>query len=66
MWMPIVMICANMYANSCTVVTSIGKYYDTKEECFEISIQKASSATNTPQIFYALPMCQEIAIGKEI
>tara|TARA_R100000329_G_scaffold131464_1_gene110709 strand:- start:170 stop:370 length:201 start_codon:yes stop_codon:yes gene_type:complete len=66
MWMPIVMICANIYANTCTVVTSVGKYYDTKEECFQVSIQKATAATDTPQIFYARPMCQEIVLGQEI
>ena len=66
MWMAIVMVCGNMYANSCTVITSINSYYNTKEECFEVSMQKASAATTSPQIFYALPMCQEINIGKDI
>ena len=62
------MLCGNMYANSCLVVTSknMKDYYATKEECFEVAVERTNFARATPQIFYALPMCQEIIIGKEI
>ena len=68
MWMTIVMLCGNMYANSCLVITSkdIDDYYATKEECFAVAISRAEFARATPQIFFALPMCQEIILGEEI
>ena len=68
MWMTIVMLCGNMYANSCLIVTSkdIEDYYATKEECFEVAIERANFAMATPQIFLAVPMCQEIILGEEI
>ena len=66
MWMAVVMMCANIYANTCTVVTTVGTYFDTQEQCFEVSTQKANAAVSTPQVFYALPMCQEIVLGQEI
>ena len=68
MWMTIVMLCGNMYANSCLVVTSkdIDDYYATKEECFEVAVGRANFAKATPQIAIAVPMCQEIILGEEI
>ena len=52
MWMTIVMLCGNMYANSCLVITSknIDDYYATKEECFKVAIERANFAMATPQI----------------
>ena len=68
MWMTIVMLCGNMYANSCIVITSkdIEDYYATKEECLKVAVERAEFARATPQIFFALPMCQEIILGKEL
>lgn len=66
MWMAIVVVCGNMYANSCIAITSVGQYYNTKEECFIASRQKATSVTDTPKVFYALPMCQEIILSQDI
>ena len=68
MWMTIVLLCGNMYANSCIVVTSkdIEDYYATKEECLKVAIERADFVRATPQIFFALPMCQEIILGEEI
>ena len=68
MWMTIVLLCGNMYANSCIVVTSkdIEDYYATKEQCLKVAIERADFARTTPQIFFALPMCQEIILGEEI
>ena len=44
----------------------IDDYYATKEECFKVAIERADFARATPQIFFALPMCQEIILGEKI
>tara|TARA_R100000742_G_C4199130_1_gene28778 strand:- start:305 stop:505 length:201 start_codon:yes stop_codon:yes gene_type:complete len=66
--MTIIMLCGNMYANSCLIVTSkdIEDYYATKEECFQVAMERADFARATPQIAVAVPMCQEIILGEEI
>lgn len=68
MWMTIIMVCANVYAHSCLVVTSkdFTDYYDTKEECLAKSITRAEQAQNDPNIFFALPMCQEIILNSPV
>ena len=49
-----------------TVSKNVDDYYATKEECFAVAVERAAFARATPQIFFALPMCQEIILGEEI
>ena len=59
MWMSIMILCANMNAQSCMVIT--GTELDTrKERCFESAIEKANKAVTYPQVFQAKPFCQVI------
>ena len=65
MWMPILLICSSVYAESCWVVTR-NKQSDmlpSKEECFEVSIEKAKIALKSPTVYRVKPMCQEILLG---
>jgi len=53
MWMSIMILCANMNATSCMVITG-NELHTSKEKCFEDSIAKANKAVQ------ARPFCQVI------
>jgi hypothetical protein len=65
MWMPIILLCSSVYAESCLVVTRNWQFYDTLELCLEISESKAKKAFEHPQVYHVKPMCQEIILNKE-
>ncbi|BCV07534.1 MAG: hypothetical protein CM15mL2_0100 [Caudoviricetes sp.] len=50
MWMSIMILCANMNATSCMVITG-NELHTSKEKCFEDSIAKANKAVTYPQYF---------------
>ena len=49
MWMPILIVCQSIMADSCMVITG-RELLPTKEECFEVSIQKGELAYSHPQV----------------
>lgn len=59
LWLPIILLCASPYYQSCKVITGL-ELITTKEQCFEESIKKAKEAVKYPEVFHALPLCQEI------
>ena len=59
MWMPILIICTALYAESCAVVTG-EKLLGDKESCFFVSKMKAREALAIPNIYVARPFCQII------
>ena len=59
MWMSIMILCANMNAQSCMVITG-NELLPNKEKCFESAIEKANKAITYPQVFQAKPFCQII------
>ena len=59
MWMSIMILCANMNATSCMVITC-NELHTSKEKCFEDSIAKANKAVTYPQVYQARPFCQVI------
>ena len=59
MWMSIMILCANMNAQSCMVITG-NELHISKEKCFESAIEKANKAITYPQVFQAKPFCQVI------
>ena len=59
MWITIMILCANMNATSCMVITG-NELHTSKEKCFEDSIAKANKAVTYPQVYQARPFCQVI------
>ena len=39
--MPILLVCASMFAQDCLVVTRNWEFYDTLDECLSVSVDKA-------------------------
>ncbi len=68
MWMPIILLCSSVYAQSCIVVTRNheSQMLPTKEECFKVSIEKAKIAHRMTAMYHVKPMCQEIIMGKGV
>ena len=66
MWMPMLLICGSVYAESCLVVTKNEDFYDTLEECSAASTEKANWALKNTPMYYVRPMCQDIKMGKSI
>lgn len=73
LWLPIILLCASPYIESCKVITG-NELVVSKEQCFKVSTEKARRAVEFPQVFRALPLCQiipsevlpEEAKGKDI
>jgi len=66
MWMAILLLCSAPYAESCIVLTS-EQLLDDKEQCFQVSAQKARDALRSPRTYHAKPFCQIIPkTGREI
>ena len=59
MWMSIMILCANMNAQSCMVITG-NELHTSKEKCFKSAIEKANKAVTYPQVHQARPFCQVI------
>ena len=59
MWMSIMILCANMNAQSCMVITG-NELHTSKEKCFKSAIEKANKAVTYPQVHQAKPFCQVI------
>tara|TARA_B100001113_G_C20825489_1_gene498662 strand:+ start:205 stop:366 length:162 start_codon:yes stop_codon:yes gene_type:complete len=51
-------------ADSCLVITG-RELFPTKEECFEVSIQKGELAYSHPQVTMVKPLCQIIPEGEK-
>ena len=51
MWMSIMILCANMNAQSCMVITG-NELHTSKEKCFESAIEKANKAITYPQVHF--------------
>ena len=64
MWMPILIVCQSIMADSCMVITG-RELFPTKEECFEVSIQKGELAYSHPQVTMVKPLCQIIPEGEK-
>ena len=50
MWMPILLVCASMFAQDCLVVTRNWEFYDTLDECLSVSVDKARILIDNPSI----------------
>ena len=59
LWIPIILMCGGPYIESCKVISG-QELINTKEQCFRVSREKASKAVAYPQVYKALPLCQEI------
>tara|TARA_A100001515_G_scaffold141845_1_gene139438 strand:- start:6365 stop:6565 length:201 start_codon:yes stop_codon:yes gene_type:complete len=59
MWLPILMLCSSPYIESCIVITG-EQLLPSKEECFQVSRQKAEIALKDPVVYKVKPMCQII------
>lgn len=57
LWLPIILLCATPYSESCIVITG-NELVKTKEQCLAHSVEKAGTAIQSPQVFQAKPMCQ--------
>jgi hypothetical protein len=66
MWMPILLICSSVYAESCWVVTRNEDFLKTQEECNRVSVAKAKMAFESSTIYHVKPMCQKIKIGEGV
>ncbi len=59
MWLPIIILCASPYVESCNVIT--GLYLLTsKEQCFKEVNAKATFLLRDPKIYKVKPACQII------
>ena len=59
MWLAILIVCGNMHAQSCIVITG-NDLHTSKEKCFEKAIESANTAITYPHVFQARPFCQII------
>ena len=59
MWMSILIVCGNMYAQSCMVITGT-ELHTSKTNCFEYSVGKANNAITFPDVHQVKPFCQVI------
>jgi len=66
MWMPIILLCSSVYAESCNVITRNWEFHKTLEKCLQISTNKGQLLLQLPNIYHVKPMCQEIILGQEI
>ena len=60
MWMPILLVCSSVYAESCIVVTRNWEFH----KQFEICLGVAKMLFEHPQIYHIKPLCQEIILSK--
>mgnify|MGYP003125324353 CR=1 FL=1 len=65
MWMPILLVCSSVYAESCMVVTRNWEFHETLELCLDVSIKKANILLRNPVVFHVKPLCQEILLDKK-
>ena len=65
MWMPILLVCASMFAQDCLVITRNWEFYDTLDECLSVSVDKARILIDNPSIHHVKPLCQKIKLNKE-
>ena len=66
MWLAMLLLCSAPYSESCIVLTS-EQLLESKEQCFQVSAQKARMALRDPQVYQAKPFCQKLPkTGKEI
>ena len=59
MWIGIMILCGNLYAESCTIITT-RELFPTVEMCFQSAREKAKTAIQHPTVFRAKPFCQII------
>jgi|TARA_X000001388_G_C2217299_1_gene117798 hypothetical protein len=59
MWLPIILVCAAPYVQSCNVITGL-ELLTSKEECFIEAGEKARILLQSPVIYQAKPACQII------
>jgi hypothetical protein len=66
MWLAMLLLCSAPYSESCIVLTS-EQLLESKEQCFQVSAQKARMALRDPQVYQAKPFCQKLPkTGREI
>ena len=63
MWMPIILICSSVYAESCWVLTKNEELLETQEKCNVVAVAKAKMVFDLPNIYHVKPMCQIIKPG---
>jgi len=66
MWMPIILLCYNIQAQSCVVLTRNYDLLETQEECNKVAVAKGKIAFNSQKVYYVKPLCQKIIIGHTI
>jgi hypothetical protein len=59
MWIPIILICAAPYIESCKVITGL-ELLTSKEQCFKEVNEKTVFLLKNPSIYKAKPACQII------
>ena len=57
MWLPIILLCASPYIESCKIITGL-KLYGTREECFREVNSTAKAMVRDPAIYKVKPACQ--------
>ena len=64
MWMPILLVCSSVYAESCIVVTRNWEFHKHFEICLGVAKMQAEKLFEHPQIYHIKPLCQEIILSK--
>ena len=59
MWLPIILLCASPYIESCNIITGL-ELYGTREECFREVNSTAKAMVRDPEIYKVKPACQII------
>ena len=63
MFMPILLVCSSVYAESCIVVTRNWEFHDTLDVCLAVSDHEASTLFKEPSVYHVKALCQEIILG---
>ncbi len=59
MWLPIILLCAAPYIESCNVITGL-ELLTSKEQCFKEVNAKTRFLLKDPKVYKAKPACQII------
>jgi len=65
MWMPIILICSSVYAESCMVVSRNWEFHDNSDTCLAVSVRQANILFRNPSVYHVKPLCQEIILKED-
>jgi hypothetical protein len=63
MWLAMVLVCSNVYASSCLVITAPKDLKNSREKCNYVASEKSTALMKKDTVQYAVPMCEEITMG---